>query len=629
MLVKSLVRCPKCQAQFHLQGQAAVKVQAACPKCGQVVQTTLPGATALTDPVFSESAFSGPALTAPPLRSPPSRSKQSASGMNAVKVVAIATGFLVAVMLLVGSAMLVWEKVNADPPAAQLDPEIAHGDNSQAPLVDADTPSLSAKADLRVSGILTSAPRVMTNEEVLDEWFDLLRASEDGKRATVLAPGSSEFESRVQRYLVGDERSRALFRSILVSPACNPSLRNEFDTRKQAFFDKYKFGSFETGEIGVSERRIKADPRLEDLGWKDATGRLLESSFFPLSKPGNMQGERQYLEYVLVMKDFATTLSRYHYQGQPKEVLDELKRHNDSLIEVATKQAAVRGPFRVNQDHSQAEQAYAFFIARTFDELPAQPSIEELQIEYVFAQSQNESPVATNADVIREEWRKVLHPEQAEKERLAKAAADEQRRQANRKAADERAQASTQARSDFADAMRGGGRGGMPQGMGRRPGAGGSRPRSGMGSGMGSGPDRSTREAERSGFPSPEFGESDRGPRGGSPRTGSPRAGSPSSRFDEARRRHAAMQGPNASGPKFSGPNRVELIFPSGGFDQKAVAKWAGGHGIRSYRSKTVNQRSQFIFEFDGDLKELVQSIDFAVVEEFDNAKRLVYLAEK
>ncbi|PHQ31812.1 hypothetical protein [Rhodopirellula bahusiensis] len=513
MSVELVIQCPKCQTRLKYRGEAGSRVVLNCPKCQQKIQTTIPAQkpassrqkTAVSPPATSARGTSparrmpvqqasDPLQSAQPYRPPRAATKSSSSSLPIAAILGVGTA--VAVLALLGAGAFLFLSGREEVGPVAMDVTSGTGDS-----VGSSTSDTSLSGNANAPAIVVSSIKPMTPEQIVDEWFQIREASEEGQRVEVLEKGTPAYEERVKRMIEGEKRSRELMRVALASPTGDPALQESIGERNRAFFDKYMFGSGNQQTV-ASEHALSKDPRIGKRFWKDAMQKYVGSALFPLSKPSQFKASKIYLEFIETLDDVAKRVNQYEAEGQPDVVHQELAKLNDQLIEIAIKGFEADGYFTVPKDHADAEQAFLPFINGTLDELvksgPDREEAKTLQKEFEFAHRQFEDSTTRNVASLRRQWAELKNPQlKADREQAEKLAAAAKRAESEAKQRE-----SDENRQQFRDAMRGGPRGsagggrsgGMPSGLRDRFGnrGSGSGPRGGPRGGPGGGGEMSS-----------------------------------------------------------------------------------------------------------------------------------------
>lgn len=523
MSTEITLTCPKCQTRLKAAGDSGSVIRIQCAGCGKSLKVTVPGtsATAVQVPAVAAPiprqrsagrASSTPGVIPPnvsfpavqrPIRNPhPGAGRSQATKkkfLGTVLVFAAVAGLV----LLIGVGVWILNSLDlvaSNDSVADGVPTALPGGIEEASKVrdeefaNRSVPTKSAPEDVAPGTFETI--QALAPREIVDRWFEIRELSEEGQRLIVANPGSSEYESRVERYLLGERQSYELLRTAIASPRGDEALQDEMANRNRKFFDKYQFG-LSPQEARDSEARLRKDPRLANRKWKDLLTRYMRSAFFPYSKPTQMKGSREFLEQVRTLEKYAVQLNQYFAMGQPKESQKELVVLCDRMIEHAIEALSIRGPYSVPRDHETAANVFVEFALALMKESgmnSVTPEADALLAETLaFAAAQFDDPVTRRADEMRRIWAEVKNPqlkldrERAERIASEKKKADDQAARiasldAHRKASEERSNQRAQ------DAMEGrssrmpsglqdrlGNRGGMRDGTRPRPGIGGPR----------------------------------------------------------------------------------------------------------------------------------------------------------
>lgn len=465
------MQCPQCNARLRIHQELNGRT-VKCPTCGRALSVSC-GATNQVSSSIDPLSPSGHISQSKHVWGEPNSRPNHSSAKYLVVAIAIAGTGAIAIIFLAVVAGVAFFVLNSK---SERVAETAMILDAKEPSIPTDFvgPLVKAKP-MSPSGSFSNPLDVaspLSASQVVDHWFEMRRASEEGERAKVVQPGSRAYDERVERYLEGERLSRATLRSAMGVHG-DETLRQEFASRQREFFDGYLFG-IDPPEVMQSEAVVRKDPRLAKRRWKDAFVHYMSGPFFVLSEPRSNKFSREFLPYVETLGEFAEVLNRWEKDRKPggRQRLDEL---NEAMFELAIGRLDTTGFYPIPEDHSKAEYAYTFFIRTRLDEMKAamaDQEVDRLESEFEFVHTLNEELSSHDVQQLRRQWAEVKDPSLRQERLTAEAEARktrEQERKEQMQASLDARRAEAEARSERNVANASQGRGGqMPGGLADR-----------------------------------------------------------------------------------------------------------------------------------------------------------------
>lgn len=577
--------CPRCQKTIQAQGEAGAALRVKCPQCGQMMQTRIPAAAPATArrPSHRRAAQANQAGAfadlstdfAPPPGAVPQwmatrAGNQKPIGGGRGKLLAIGGGIGSALILLAATGWYL--------------------SSSQAASKSSSGGWFSGRSD--------------SPEDIVDEYFAMLMASEEPREHYGAEQGSNEYEARVDRYLAGEKRSRELLRRALrVDGTDSPELQDSFEERRRQFSGRYRFG-IPSQSLQDNEKKLVSDPRLDGRKWKELLKRYMDESFFGLPEPGKNHSARRHAAYVETLGTFARELAQIDGQSDTKDMEVRFAGMIDSIIDYAAATSGLTW-IEVHRVHERAEITFQRLISACGEELKAMgvdsEEFENTMADYYFAIRQVSHPESRNGGQLR-----ALLAERRESRKPgykpgdgSKGSSDESRTAGNSKvnSAPEPAPGTTEddeaATANPLDRDRDGRPAVTPDSTAATTDESAARP-------VGGGPSRRPR-----GGPSGRFS-----PPGASRPTGTPAE------------RQAAIAA------RYEGPDRIEIIIHGGSRDTHGPVKaFLDKVGITDYMYSHSGTTATVRAKDARPLKELAAEIEFGEVTETDDGRRAISVA--